>query len=348
MAVVERKRLVISGATGFIGKYLLNYLFETPEYESYRPVVILSRSDVAKAKANLKANPVISKKVAEALDDPDQLVVAQWDTRTLDTSENGWAKQVDGAHAVIHLAGEGIFERRWSEEFKRELMDSRIRTTRLFADAIGSAAVKPTVFISASAIGIYGDTGDTEKDEDSPLCPKGQDFLADICHNWEAEALRAIELSGGQTRVAIPRIGIVLEIDGGALKNMLTPFWLHIGGHVGSGNQWFAWIHMIDTVRGVLFPLQSGLEGPYNIVAPNVARLRDFCVELGKLMNRWSWAHVPWLAARILLGEVANTLETNQRLAPKKLLGLGFQFQFPGLPEALADIVNHYYSPPSQ
>jgi hypothetical protein len=171
---LRKKKLVISGGTGFIGRYLLNYLFTEAECFNFRPVVIVTRSSPEKTKASLLSNPTISPFVHRALENPDNgLQIVQWDTHTLDTSENGWASHVDGCHAAIHLAGEAIFERRWNEEFKRELMDSRVRTTRLFAEAIGRATAKPHLFISASAIGIYGDTGDVETNEDSPLEEKG-------------------------------------------------------------------------------------------------------------------------------------------------------------------------------
>ena len=248
---------------------------------------------------------------------------------------------------VIHLAGENLFGRRWNEEVKRSLRDSRVETTRALVDAIRQAEDRPEWLISASAVGIYGDRGEEKITEETGA---GADFLARLCADWEAEALKAKELG---VKVAIPRIGIVLGRESEVIKNMRLPFSLFVGGAIGSGKQYVPWIHERDLVRALLFPLEGGdgmndvegygssegIQGPYNACAPNPETMSDLAAAMGRVMNRPSLFKVPGFALRIVLGEVASSILGSLRVYPQRLTAAGFSFAFDDLEEALADIL---------
>jgi hypothetical protein len=243
-----------------------------------------------------------------------------------------------GVDAVVHLAGEGVADRRWTTERKQTIRDSRVYGTRALVDAMASLpnTERPRVVVSASAIGYYGDRGDEQLDERSP---PGRDFLAEVCAAWEHEAFKAAALG---VRVVAVRIGIVLSSDGGALAKMLLPFRLGAGGRVGSGRQWMSWIHVADLVALFTFALDNPtVSGPVNGVAPEPVVNRTFTAELGRALQRPALVPLPVFALRLAFGEMSSVLLASQRVSPAAAERLGFRFQHPRLPGALAEIVSH-------
>jgi uncharacterized protein (TIGR01777 family) len=298
-------KVFVTGGTGFVGRPLVARLAEAGH-----EVVVATRS-------------------ARSSERPRVRYVA-WDAKT----QGAWAREVDGAEVVIHLAGEGIFERRWTPEIKRDLRGSRIASTRAVVTAIEAATARPKALLSASAVGYYGDTQDRIADEDSA---PGHDFLADVCVQWEREARRAADLG---VRVVLLRIGVVLGPDGGALKQMVPPFRAFLGGPMGSGKQWFPWVHVRDVVQAIeLAATRDTLSGPYNIVAPETLRMADFCRGLGRALGRPSWLPMPAPVVRLALGERGDALLTGQRLSVRRLQDAGYSFAFPTLDAALRDLL---------
>ncbi|HQY16288.1 MAG TPA: TIGR01777 family oxidoreductase [Ilumatobacteraceae bacterium] len=245
------------------------------------------------------------------------------------------ADALEGADAVVHLAGAGIGDHRWTAEYKREILDSRVRSTTLLAETIAACTQRPPVFLSGSAIGIYGASDDRELDEQSPV---GSGFLADTCRQWEAAALPA---AAAGTRVAYLRTGIVLTPKGGALKKMLPLFKLFAGGRFGNGKQWQSWISLPDEVGAICHLLTSDVEGPVNLTAPNPITNAGFAKQLGKALGRPSVVPVPSFGPKLLLGsELAEALLfTGQNVLPKVLQQSGYRFQHPRLDEALAALL---------
>ena len=246
------------------------------------------------------------------------------------------ADALEGADAVVHLAGAGIGDHRWTAEYKREILDSRVRSTTLLAETIASCTQRPPVFLSGSAIGIYGASDDRELDEQSPV---GSGFLADTCRQWEAAALPA---AAAGTRVAYLRTGIVLTPKGGALKKMLPLFKLFAGGRFGNGKQWQSWISLPDEVGAICHLLTSDVEGPVNLTAPNPITNAGFVKVLGKAMGRPSVLPVPSFGPKLLLGsELAEALLfTGQNVLPKVLQHSGYHFRHPRLDEAFAALLS--------
>ena len=246
------------------------------------------------------------------------------------------ADALEGADAVVHLAGAGIGDHRWTAEYKREILDSRVRSTTLLAETIAACTQRPPVFLSGSAIGIYGASDDRELDEQSPV---GSGFLADTCRQWEAAALPA---AAAGTRVAYLRTGIVLTPKGGALKKMLPLFKLFAGGRFGNGKQWQSWISLPDEVGAICHLLTSDVEGPVNLTAPNPITNAGFVKVLGKAMGRPSVLPVPSFGPKLLLGsELAEALLfTGQNVLPKVLQHSGYHFRHPRLDEAFAALLS--------
>lgn len=240
----------------------------------------------------------------------------------------------DGLDAVIHLAGEGIGDKRWTDAQKRRILDSRVKGTSLLSEALADLANPPRVLLSASAVGFYGDTGDRPTEEDGEA---GSDFPAQVCLAWEAATAKAAEAG---ISVAYLRTGIVLSAKGGALTRQLTPFRLGLGGRVGSGRQYMSWIHIDDEVRAIIHLLTAGLTGPVNLTAPNPVSNARFTKTLGAVLNRPTTI-MPMLGPRMLLGRelVDALLLTSQRVLPGVLLGSGFEFSHPELREALTDLL---------
>lgn len=245
-----------------------------------------------------------------------------------------WPPDLARQQAVVHLAGEPIFGARWNARVKAAIRESRVSTTRALVDAMAASAQRPEVFVCASAVGWYGDRGDEQLDERSG---PGSTFLAEVCQAWEAEALRAEALG---VRVVRVRCGVVLGPGGGALAKMLLPFKLGLGGPIGSGRQWLAWIHARDIaelyVRAVDDP---SLRGAVNGVAPEPVTSRDFARALGRALHRPAVLPTPAFALRLALGEVTDVLLESQRCVPRAAQQAGLAFRFPSIDAALADIV---------
>jgi uncharacterized protein (TIGR01777 family) len=240
---------------------------------------------------------------------------------------------LEGIEAVVNLAGASIGGKRWSPEYKKEILDSRVLSTRELVEAMRSAERKPLVLVNASAAGFYGGRGDELLDESAG---PGADFLAGVCQEWEAEARKAEDLG---VRSVQPRTGVVLSARGGALQQMLPPFKAFVGGPLGSGKQWFPWIHIADEVAAIMRAIDSDLRGPVNLASPGIVTMKEFARGLGKALHRPSWAPVPAAPLKILLGEFALVLLEGQRAVPKKLIDTGFKFRFPDLEAALGDLL---------
>ncbi len=249
-----------------------------------------------------------------------------------------WMDKVNDCDAVVHLAGQNVFGKRWNDAYKQLLLDSRVQGTHNIAQALTRAPRRPDgppkVLVNASAIGYYGAHGDEELTEEAP---PGDDFLARLCVQWEKEA-HAVESAG--VRCAIIRVGVVLDKQGGALAQLLTPFRLGVGGPVGSGRQYLSWIHHDDLVGLFLFALdRPECSGPMNGTAPHPVTNKEFAHALGHALGRPSFVWTPGFALRLVLGEAAFIVNTGQRVLPKKAQALGYTYRFPGLDAALADVL---------
>jgi len=301
-------RIVVAGASGFIGRALLHDL-AGHGYD----VAVLTRS----------AHPGLL---------PAGALAAQWDGRT--TAR--WARLVDGAFAVVNLAGDNLAKGRWTQAKKQRILDSRTESGAALVEAVRRAAVKPRVFVQASAVGFYGNPGDREVDEASPA---GTGFLAGVVGQWEGST-RDVEPLG--VRRVIIRSGLVLGKSGGIWPSLVRPFRFFAGGPLGSGRQWFSWITLEDEVRAIRFLIESeGLAGPFDLTGPRPLRQREFCRVIGKALRRPFWAPVPALALRLLFGEKAGeTLLVSQRVLPRRLAAAGFEFRQPDAASAVASLVN--------
>lgn len=305
--MADLKRVVVTGATGLIGKALCRRL-QTAGYA----VVVFSRDPAA---ARAKA--------------PGAAEYVAWDA----AGSGSWAAALDGAHAVVNLAGASIAGRRWTEGYKRQLRDSRVVGTRGLVNAMREAATKPRVLINGSAVGYYGFRDDTALDEGAA---PGDDFLARLCREWEAEALAAEALG---VRTVVVRSGVVLDRDEGPLPLLALPFRLFAGGPVLPGSQWVSWIHLADEVGILMLALENeGMRGPLNATAPRPQTNRAFSRTLGRVLGRPSWAPVPVFALRLALGEFGGTLSEGQRVIPKKAQEAGYEFLYPSSEAALEQI----------
>jgi hypothetical protein len=232
---------------------------------------------------------------------------------------------VDGADVVVCLSGATI-GKRWSAAYKQEILASRVETTRRLASAIAALDRKPRVFICASAVGYYGDTGDTEVDESAP---PGEGFLAEVCRAWEEAS------KGAGVRTVNLRTAVVLSPKGGPLAQMLPPFRAGVGGPMGGGRQWFPWIHVEDAVTAMRHLAEVG-EGAYNVVAPGIVRQKDFAKALGRVLGRPAVVPTPAWAVRAMFGDMGRELLCQgQRAVPRRLLDSGFTFRYPSVEEAL-------------
>jgi uncharacterized protein (TIGR01777 family) len=301
-------KVIVAGGTGFIGSELINRLLG-----ANHEVVLLTRNQGA-----------------VDLTDKKSLRVERWDGKSL----GAWTDFIDGADAVINLSGENVAAKRWSEKQKQRLIDSRLEPTKAIVQAIANASKKPRVLINASAVGYYGNFGSGNVAEDEP---KGDGFLGELCQQWEDEARQAKKY---RVRVVLPRIGIVLHGSGGALRKMLLPFKLFIGGPIGSGKQWFPWIHRDDVIGIILFALMNdSISDAVNTVSPFPVPMVDFTLSLGRAMGRPSWMRVPSFILKIALGEMSEMLIGGRQIVPKKLLHNGFVFQYPDLDKALKSLM---------
>ena len=311
-------RVVISGGTGFIGRSLVMALTERGD-----DVVVLSRQSREARGCGLGPRPACfrgSGKVELTTWTPDEA--------------GPWARVVDGADAIVHLAGAAVIDEAWTPERREELRSSRIRSTELLAEAMARAVKKPRVFISGSAVGYYGtSTEDRILTEDDP---PGDDFLARLCRDWEAAAAPA--LAAG-VRVCHPRMGLVLGRRGGTLAKMVPAFKAYLGGPVGTGAQYMGWVHQVDAVRALEHALDTDLSGPFNVTAPEPVTNDTFSHVLGDALGRPAVVRVPAFALKLALGDRAEAVLTGQRAIPRRLDQTGFAFVFPELVSALADLV---------
>ncbi|GAA3271156.1 MULTISPECIES: TIGR01777 family oxidoreductase [Dactylosporangium] len=241
---------------------------------------------------------------------------------------------VAAADAVINLAGAGVGEKRWTAQYKKVLVDSRVDTTRTLARAIAAAPVKPKVLLNSSAVGYYGDTGDRAVDETSPA---GEGFLADLCKVWEA-ATHPAEDAG--TRVALLRTGLPLDPDGGLLKPLYLQFKLFAGGRMGSGRQYLPWISVPDWLAAITFVLDRELSGPVNLTGPEPVTNAEFSAALGEVMHRPNLLPVPGFALRAAVGEFGGEALASQRVLPAVLVREGFPFAHRTVREALQQAVS--------
>jgi uncharacterized protein (TIGR01777 family) len=293
-------RALVTGATGFIGGRLLEKLTQ-PAVLSRAPELALRR---------------LGNKVG----------VHGWDPAAGPAPAQAFA----GVDTVFHLAGEPVAEGRWTAAKKQRIRQSRVEGTRNLVAAIESLPERPKILVSASAVGFYGDRGDEMLEETSA---PGQDFLAGVCREWEAEALRAASLG---IRVVTARIGLVLGPSGGALARMLTPFKLGLGGRLSSGRQWMPWVHLDDLVGLLLHAAgNAAISGAMNAVGPAPVTNREFTETLATVLNRPAIFPVPAFAIRLMFGEVADVLLGSQRVLPKVAERTGYRFRYPMLPHAL-------------
>lgn len=297
-------KCIVSGGTGFIGGCLVKRLLQDNHY-----VGVYSRRPGAEARAGVASY--------------------YWDPLE-DAPPEDSLNRMD---AVIHLAGEPVAQR-WNADVRRRIRDSRVLGTRNLVDALARTAHRPSVLVSASAIGIYGDRGDEQLTETSPT---GTGFLADVCRAWEVEADRAAIYG---VRVVKLRIGFVLGKGGGALGQMLPIFRLGLGGTLGfSGKQWMPWIHVDDLVEIVLHTLQHDVSGVWNATAPNPVTNRDFTRAMGRAVGRPAIFPAPVLALKAMFGPFAQHMLDSARVLPASALKAGFEFRYPEVDAALRDCV---------
>jgi len=299
-------KVAITGATGFVGRRLVERLQE----QGHQPLI-------------LTRNPAAAQRAFPTLE-----IVAYTPTES-----GSWQQAIAGCDAVVNLAGEPIAESRWTPKHKQEILNSRQLGTQKIVEAIAQANPKPAVLVNASAIGYYGTSETATFDETSPA---GNDFLAEVCQAWEAEAKKVKDAG---VRLVILRLGIVLG-NGGALAKMIPPFKLFAGGPLGTGRQWFSWIHRDDLVNLILEALnRPDIEGVLNATALNPVRMSELCQNLGKTLERPSWLPVPSFALEALLGEGAKVVLEGQQVLPKRTTSYGFKYQYPTLKQALEEIL---------
>jgi len=301
-------RIVVTGGTGFLGRALIERL-----QAEHEPIVFT------------RGPRSHSTRVARS----GQAAEVQWSP---DAPDGTWIETVHTAQAVVNLAGEPIAAGRWTAARKKAIHDSRIAATRAIVDAI-RAAPSPPILINGSAVGIYGDRGDEALTEASPL---GSDFLASVCRDWEAEAMKGAD----RTRVVSVRTGFVMSKDGGALPQFALPFHFFAGGPAGSGRQYMSWIHVDDWVEMVHWALTtSAVQGPLNLTAPGPVTNAEFARSLGGALHRPALMRAPAFALRLLLGEMADgVILSGQRVLPARAQSLGFSFRYASLDAALAAV----------
>lgn len=300
---METKKILVTGGTGFIGSYVCAELLKRGHFIS-----IITRSPDKYSEEQSK-----------------NLQYIGWDDDLVDA--------MNETDVVINLVGENLFGKRWTESVKKSIYNSRIESTKKLVKAMKNSESKPDLFISASAVGIYGDSGNKLLNESSP---PGDDFLAHVCIDWEKESQKAADFG---IRVVNPRLGIVLQKDGGILQMMKLPFLFFVGGPVGGGKQYIPWIHMDDMVRGLIYPVENkNLTGPYNVCSPQPETMNRLAEAIGHVLNRPSFFRVPEFVLKIVLGEASEPVLGSLNVQPKVLQISGFEFKFEDAEEALADI----------
>lgn len=291
-----KQRVAITGASGLIGTALVGHL----KSEGHTVQRLVRRKPVA----------------------PDEVF---WDPNagTVDLAP------LEGVDAVIHLAGAGVGDKRWSKKYKTQILNSRLYGTNTIASAVEK--LKPSVFISGSAIGWYGETGNravTESDR------AGDDFLASVCKEWEAAADAATSV-----RTVKIRTGLVLDPTGGALGRMMPLFKMGLGGRLGNGKQWWSWITLHDEIKAISYLLEADIEGPVNLTSPNPVTNAEFTAALARALRRPALFPAPAIALKIALGGFSTEILGSKRILPQRLIDAGFHFDFPQLPTALVELV---------
>jgi uncharacterized protein (TIGR01777 family) len=306
-------RIVISGGTGFLGSPLAEMYAEEGH-----DVRVLTRSLMS----------------GDFRHDPGTGVPGVTRVGWVPDGKSGpWATVIDGADAVINLAGESIDAGRWTPQRKARLRDSRLLATRSLATAILAVKAPPRVFVSSSAVGFYGPAGDQPLTEASPA---GRGFLAGLCEEWEKEAQC---VTRAETRLAIVRSGIVLERSGGALARMITPFRWFVGGRIGSGRQYFSWIHRLDWMELVRWIVQQQeVRGAINATAPEPVTNKELARALGRALHRPRLVPAPAFALKLIVGEMADSIVTGQRVIPARAQALGYHFRYPDIDQAFRGI----------
>jgi uncharacterized protein (TIGR01777 family) len=298
-------KILITGGLGFVGANLSDYLLDKGH-----AVIAVGRA-ATQNRINADRYQYIS----------------------ADTTQPGdWQKALDDVGAVVNLVGKSIFKR-WSKSYKKQIYDSRVLTTRNVVDAL--PADQSVVLCSASGAGYYGNRGDDLLEEDEK---PGNDFLASVSVDWEAAALKG---AARGIRVALMRFGVILGKGGGALAKMIPAFKSFVGGPIGSGNQWFPWMHLTDLMAAILFVCEHPqVKGPLNFCAPNPVRNRELANALGEVLGRPAIMPAPAFMVRAVLGEFGNVLLDSQRTIPAKLLSHGFEFQYPDITSAIKEVVS--------
>ncbi len=302
------KKIIITGATGLIGQQLTIKLTDM----DYKITIFTRNPDNAQKKL------------------PNVHKVVKWEYDYVDE----WLHELESVDAVIHLAGANLSTKRWNKEYKKLLYDSRIISTKKLIEAIKTVERKPKVFITASAIGYYGNRSDEILTEESEA---GKDFLANLCNDWEKEAKNVEQFGVRSVQI---RTGLALSRNEGALKQMLPAFKYFIGGPLGNGKQWYSWLHIEDIVNIYVKALESEiLSGPINAVSPNPVTMKKFAKILGDVLHRPSFFSVPKIILLPVIGQVAEVVTSSQRVVPEKLLNSSFKFKFEKLEDALRDIL---------
>jgi uncharacterized protein (TIGR01777 family) len=296
MAKFNAKRIAVTGASGLIGSALVGHL----------------KSEGHTVQRLVRRSPISSDEV-------------QWDPLT------GFVdlQPLNGVDAIIHLAGVGVGDKRWNRKYKAEILNSRLLGTTAIASA--ATELKPAVFISASAIGWYGESGNRAVVETDRY---GDDFLATVCREWEGAADLA-----GEIRTVKLRTGLVLDPTGGALGKMLPLFRFGLGGKLGSGKQWWSWITLHDQIRAIMFALENPISGPVNITTPNPVTNQEFTSALARAMHRPALFPAPALALKIALGGFSSEVLGSKKVVPQVLQDAGFVWDYPHISEALAELV---------
>jgi hypothetical protein len=299
-------RVIITGGTGLIGRALSHNLIK-----DRHEVIVLTRNP---AQADL----------------PPGATAERWDARSVE----GWGHWVDGADAIVNLAGAGLADGRWTAARKALIRNSRLDAGRAVVQAVQKAQRKPEVVLQSSAVGYYGPRDDSVITEEAM---PGVDFSARVCVDWEASTA-AVEKLG--VRRAIIRSGVVLSTGGGVLPKMSLPFKFFIGGPIGSGKQWLSWIHLADEIAAIRFLIENkAAAGQFNLVAPNPLTNADFSRAIGKVLGRPAIMPTPAFALKLAFGEMSTVLLTGQRVVPQRLQALGFNFQFSEAEAALEDLL---------
>lgn len=290
------QRIAITGSSGLIGSALVGYL----KSEGHTVQRLIRRKPIA----------------------PDEV---QWDPAagTIDLAP------LEGVDAVIHLAGAGVGDKRWTRKYKAQILNSRLYGTTTIASAVEK--IKPSVFISSSAIGWYGETGNRSCVENDRA---GDDFLASVCKEWEAAADLA-----GDVRTVKLRTGLVLDPTGGALGRMMPLFKFGLGGKLGNGKQWWSWITLHDQIRAIAFLLEKNVSGPVNLTAPNPVTNSEFTAALARALKRPALFPVPGFALKVALGGFSTEILGSKKVLPEKLIEAGFEFDFPHVGPALVELV---------